>query len=155
MIFILNNIVSDGTRTKANIWKLSMELIPFLLLLVLLLSMWLLPSATSVLGIALIAISLSIAVFSILRKHRTAYLQGRLTRAALVRNTFLDVSGILLAVALAGLLGRYVVGLVTRPISNDLARLIAGILLGLLVGIGVGLLVNRAWGRFVKTSSAR
>lgn len=132
-----------------------MKFIPFLLLLVLILSMWLLPSATSALGIALIAISLGIALFAILKKHRTAYHQGQITRSALVRNTFLDVFGILLAVALAGFLGRYVVGLVTQSISNDSARLIAGILLGLLVGVGVGLLVNRAWGRFVKTSSAR
>ncbi len=132
-----------------------MKFIPFLLILVLLLSMWLLPSATSALGIALIAISLSLAFFTIFGKHRTAYLQGKLTRAAFLRNTFLDVFGILLAVVLAGLLGRYAVGLVTRPISNDPARLIAGILIGLLVGLGVGLLVNRAWGRLVKTSSAR
>lgn len=132
-----------------------MKFIPFLLLLVLLLSMWLLPSATSVLGIVLIVLSLALTFFTIFRKHHTAYLQGKLTRVALVRNMFLDVFGILLAVVLAGLLGRYVAGLVTRPISNDLWRLIATILIGLLVGIGVGLLVNRAWGRFVKTSSAR
>lgn len=129
-----------------------MKLIPFLLLLVLLLSLWLLPSATSALGIALIAISLGVALFAILKKHRIAYLQGRLTRAAFLRNIFLDMFGILLAVILAGLLGRYVAGLVARPISNDLWRLIATILIGLLVGIGVGLFVNRAWGRFVKTS---
>jgi hypothetical protein len=129
-----------------------MKFIPFLLLLVLILSMWLLPSATTALGIALIAISLAIAVVSIIRKHRTSYLQGRLTRAAFLRNTFLDIFGILLAVALAVLLSRYVVGLVTRPLNNDTTRLMVGILIGLLVGIGVGILVSRAWGHLVKTS---
>ncbi len=128
-----------------------MKFIPLLLILALILSMLLLPSATPVLGIALIVISLSLAFFTIFRKHRTTYLQGRLTRAALVRNIFLDMFGILLAVVLAGLLGRYLAGVLTRPINNDTARLIAGITIGLLVGIGAGLLVNRAWGHFVKT----
>jgi hypothetical protein len=132
-----------------------MKFIPFLLLLVLILSMWLLPSVTPVLGISLIAISLCIALFSIFRKHRTSYLQGRLTRAAFLRNTFLDIFGILLAMALAVLLSRYIVGLVTRPLNNDTARLTVGILIGLLVGMGVGLFVSRAWGRWVKTSPGR
>lgn len=129
-----------------------MKFIPFLLLLVLLLSMWLLPSATPALGMTLIVIALAMAFFAILMKHRTAYRQGKITRAAFVRSTFLDVLGILLAVALADLLSRYVVGIVTGPIDHDLARLIAGILVGLLMGMGVGLVVNRAWGRLVKTS---
>ncbi len=132
-----------------------MKFIPFLLILVLLLSIWLLPSATSALGIGLIVLSLSLAFFTIFKKHRTAYLQGKLTRVAFLRNTFLDMFGILLAVILAGLLGRYLVGVATRPVHNDTARLIAGILIGLLVGIGVGLFVNRAWGRLIKTSSVR
>lgn len=130
-----------------------MQIILFLLLLVLILSVWLLPSVTPALGIALIVISLSIAIFSIVRKHRISYLQGKLTRAAFVRNTFLDIFGILLAMVLAVLLSRYVVGLVTRPIGNELWRLIATIFIGLLVGMGVGLFVSRVWGRFVKTSS--
>ena len=129
-----------------------MKLIPFLLILVLILSVWLLPSATPALGIALIVTSLAIAVFSIFMKHRTAYLQGRLTRTAFMRSTFLDVFGILLAMALAVLLGSYIAGMVTRPISNDSTRLMAGITVGLLVGLGVGIFVSWTWGRFIKTS---
>jgi hypothetical protein len=133
----------------------TMKFIPFLLILVLILSVFLFPFATPALGIALIATSLAIAVFSILMKHRTAYLQGWLTRTAFVRNTFLDVFGILLAMALAVLLGSYIAGRVAQPISNDSTRLIAGIIVGLLVGLGVGLLVNWTWGRLVKTSPER
>ncbi len=132
-----------------------MKFIPFLLILVLILSVWFLPSATPALGIALIVVSLAIAVFSILIKHRTAYLQGRLTRTAFVRNTGLDVLGILLAMALAVLLGLYLAGIVTRMISNDSTRLIAGIAVCLLVGSGVGLFVNWTWRRLVKTSPER
>jgi hypothetical protein len=125
-------------------------LILFLLLVVV--SSWKSPSATPVLGIALIVVSLAIAFFFVFRKHRMAYLEGKLTRAAFVRNTCLDVFGILLAVALAGLLGRYVAGVVAMPIRNDLIRLLAGVIIGLLVGAGVGTLVFRLWGRFIKLS---
>lgn len=132
-----------------------MKLVPFLLILVLIISIWLLPSATPALGIALIVISLAMAVFSILMKHRMDYLQGRLTLTAFMRSTFLDLFGILLAMALAVLLGNYIAGIVTRPISNDSTRLVAGILVALLVGLGVGLSVNWTWGRLVKTSPER
>lgn len=129
-----------------------MKLITFLLLLVLVLSMFLLPSATPVLGIILVTLSLSLAFAAIFRKHRVAYQQGRLTGKRFAGNVFLDIFGTLLAVTLAVLLSRYVVGTVVRLISNRLWQLTAMVLLGMLVGIGVGFLVNRAWGRLVKTS---
>ncbi|HMB23558.1 MAG TPA: hypothetical protein VKP08_12030 [Anaerolineales bacterium] len=130
-----------------------MKFIPFLLLLVMLLSIWLLPSATPALGIALVVVSLVLAFFSVWAKHRTVYHEGRITRIVLVRNVFLDMFGILLAMTLAILLARYVVGIATQPIDNDTARLIASILIGMLVGIVVGMSVNGIWGRFVKTSA--
>lgn len=130
-----------------------MKFIPFLLLLVMLLSIWLLPSATPVLGIALVVISLVLAFFSILTKHRTACREGRITRMILVRNVFLDMFGILLAMTLAILLAKYVVRIATYSIDSDTARLIASILIGMLVGIVVGISVNGIWGRFVKTSA--
>ncbi len=132
-----------------------MRFIPFLLLLVLILSMWLLPSATPAFGISLVVISFGIALFAILKKHSAAYRLGRIRQSTLFRRIFLDVFGILLAVALAALLGRYVAGLVARPISNDLWRLIATILIGLLVGMGVGILVSQLRGRLIKISSMR
>jgi predicted membrane protein len=133
--------------------RVDMKFIPFLLLLVMLLSMWLLPSATPALGIALVMISLALAFFSVLMKHRTAYREGRITRMLLLRNVFLDMFGILLAMTLAMLLAKYVAGIATQPIDNDLARLIASIIVGMLVGIAVGMSVNGVWGRFVKTSA--
>ena len=130
-----------------------MKFIPFLLLLVMLLSMWLLPSATPALGIALVALSLALAFFSVLAKHRTAYRGRKITRGILAHNVFLDMFGILLAMSLAMLLARYVAGIATQLIDNDLARLVASIIVGMLVGIGVGISVNGIWGRFVKTSA--
>lgn len=132
-----------------------MKLILLLLVFILLLSAWLMPSITSGLAIALLVLSLGWAIFSVVRQHGTAYREGRLTRLAFVRNTFLDVLGILLATTLALLLARFVMESVTLPISSDSARIFAAILMGLLVGIGVGFLVSRVWGRLVKTSPGR
>ncbi len=130
-----------------------MRPILFLPILVLLLSSWLFPSATPALAAAVLLFSLGIAIFVVLKKHRTAYLQGQIAHWTFVRNIFLDLFGILLAVVLAGLLARYVAGIVTKPIGSATARVAAGIVLGLLAGIVVGALVNNLWGRFVKTSS--
>ena len=84
------------------------------------------------------------------RKHRRSYVQGKITRNVFHRNTTLEIFGILLAMGLAGLLGRYLSQAVTLQISHTLTRIVTGILLGVVVGVGVGLLVKRTWGRLVK-----
>ncbi len=132
-----------------------MKFVPFLLLLVLILSIWFLPAITPVLAIAILVFSLGLAIFAILKKHRTAYHQGQITRSIFLRNTFLDVLGVLLAMALAVLLARYIARIAAAPVNNDLTMQTVGILIALLVGTGVGILVNRLWERFVKTSPQR
>jgi len=125
-------------------------LISIVLLLAVLIFAWLFPFTGLILGIIILLFSLIIASFAVAGKHREAYLQGKVTRGVFVRNTLLEIFGILLAMTLAGLLGRYISQMATEQISNELSKLIAGILIGLLVGIGVGLLVKRIWGRVVK-----
>ncbi len=140
---------STGVRRKDNF---AMKIILFLSILVLLLSVWLLPSVTPALALILLLFSFACAAVVVLRKHRAAYREGRLTHSAFLRNIFLDVLGILLAMTLAVLLARWVAGIVARPIRSDTSRLLAYLLIGLLAGIGVGALVNRLWGRFIKKS---
>jgi hypothetical protein len=132
-----------------------MKIISFLLLLVLILSIFLLPAATPILGIVLITLSLSLAFMTIFRKHRLAYQQGRLTGWRFALNVFLEVAGTLLAVALAALLARYAVGIATGPIGSTAMKIIAGILVGMLVGMGVGFAVNKLWSRLVRLSPGR
>ena len=121
------------------------------LLLAIIIFLWQYPSFTSALGIAFLLFSLAAAISSIFKKQREAYLQSKITRGAFMRNVLLEIFGILLAMALAGLLGRYIAKFATEQISNHLTKLIAGILIGLLVGMGMGVLVNRTWDRLVKT----
>jgi hypothetical protein len=64
----------------------------------------------------------------------------------------LEITGILLAMSLAGWVGKPIAALATRQIGEGLVRVIAGILVGLLAGIGVGFLVRQTWGRLVRES---
>jgi len=121
-----------------------------LFLLGIAITLWKFPLIAPFLGPTLLLLSLAMAVSSVLKKHKEAYLQGKITRAIFVRNISLEIFGILLAMALAGLLGRHIAQIATEHINNALTRLITGILIGLLAGIGVSILVKYTWGQIVK-----
>jgi len=132
-------------------FKKRSTMISVLLLLAALISVWQFPSTGLMLGVLLLLFSLFIASSAIVEKHRKAYLQGKITRGVFVRNTVVEIFGILLAVILAGLLGRTIAEIATEQISSDLTKLIAGMVIGLLAGMGIGLLVKRTWGKFVRS----
>jgi len=94
----------------------------------------------------------AISIFFVVQKQTTLYKEKPTSRVTLALNVLFEIMGILLAMVLAGLLGRYIAQIGTAQISNDLTKLIAGIVIGLLAGMGVGILVKRTWGRLVKTS---
>jgi uncharacterized protein YacL len=98
-------------------------------------------------------ISFAIAIFILVQKQTKLYREEPTSQVKLARNVLFEVMGVLLAMVLAGLLGRYIAQTGTAQISNDLTKLIAGIVIALLAGMGVGFLVKRTWGRLVKTSS--
>ena len=116
------------------------------LLIVLLGLAGLFPTAGLKLGIVFLLFSLFIASSAVVEKHKDAYRQGKLTRADFIRNAALEITGTLMAMVLAGLLGRLAAGVATQGIGHDLLRVIAGILVGLLVGICVGTLLKRITG---------
>lgn len=136
-----------------TLFKKYSTIISLLLLLGVLVVAWLFPSTGALLGMIFVVISFVTTSFAVFEKHRKAYLQARITRIVFIRNVFFDLTGILLAIVLAGLLGRFVAEIATRRISNDLTQLIAGIDIGLLVGIVVGVLIKRASSHLVKISS--
>lgn len=129
-----------------------MKLVGLLLLVILVILMWFFPSAMPVFGMSLLLLSFGVVILPIIKKQRELYKRGNLTSGELVRKIALEVFGILLAMALAGLAGRYLGQIVITQTSNELIKLIAGILIGLLAGIGVGVLVQRTWGQMIKTS---
>jgi len=99
-------------------------------------------------------ISFAIAIFFVVQKQTKLYRERPMSRVKLARNVLFESMGILLAMILAGLLGRIIAQTGTAQISNDLTKLIAGIVISLLAGMGVGFLVKRMWERLVKTSPA-
>jgi uncharacterized protein YacL len=126
--------------------------ISVLLLLSLLILIWLFPSSRLILTILFLLCGFVLASFPVVEKHRQAYLQGKISRYVYIRNILFDVAGILLALILAGLLGRYIAQIATEQISHDLTKLIVGIMMGLVIGLAVGTFVKQAWGHLVRTS---
>jgi hypothetical protein len=100
----------------------------------------------------LLLFSLVRAFAGVLAKHRKAYLQKKITMAALVRNTLLEIAALVFVMILAGWLGRAIAKIATYQISDAFLKLIAGLMIGLLVGVGVGVLLSKLSSRFVKLS---
>lgn len=104
-----------------------------------------------ILGITFLLCSLAVGIVSIFKKHRQAYLESKTTRSVFARNVSIEILGILLAMVVAGLLGRYLAQITTAQIANEFTKLIAGIFIGLLAGTGIGILTTRTLGRILKT----
>lgn len=122
----------------------------FCILLTLLVLAWRFPWAGLRLGIIFLLFSLVTGSLAVVEKHRQAYRQGKIRRGVFIRNAVLEITGILLAMTLAGLLSRPLAASATQGIGNGVIRAIAGIVVGLLAGIGIGFVVKRTWGRLVK-----
>jgi hypothetical protein len=120
-------------------------IIAVLLFLSLLICVRLFPSSGLILTIIFLILGFVLASLPVVEKHRQAYLQGKISRGVYTRNILFDMTGVLLALIAAALLGRYIAEIATRQISNDLTKLIAGIIIGLLIGLVVGTLVKQAW----------
>jgi chromate transport protein ChrA len=61
----------------------------------------------------------------------------------------IDLTGILLAMFLAGVLGRYAAQVATRQISDELTKLVVGIVIGACIGLGTGFVIHRTLGRLM------
>ncbi|MCC6298748.1 MAG: hypothetical protein IT314_05590 [Anaerolineales bacterium] len=109
-------------------------------------------AALIMIGIGALAVSLASATVSIFKRHKVSHSQGKITRGDFVRNVSVEILGILLAMALAGLLGRYLAQIAMEQIHEVSIKFIVGIMIGLLAGMGVGVLVKRTWIQLVKIS---
>lgn len=127
-------------------------LISIVLLVTFLISVWIFPSARSVVVVIFLLFIVAQAFTAVIVKHRESYLQGKIMSAVFVRNVLIETTYLLLAMILAGFLGRFIAQIATQQISNDLMKFAAGITIGLLVGVGVGVVMQRISGRFITTS---
>ena len=116
-----------------------MNVLTLLLFIALIGSMWLLPSATSILGIILLLLSLAIAISSIFKKHK----QAESPRPKIARDVLIFVATFLLIIFLGGLAGMF---------ANYYASLRFGAVVGFVCAIAasfvVGYFVRWGMGRF-------
>ena len=134
--------------------KHSLSIIVSLLIILTLVAVtWMIPAAGRILWIILLLYGLAITSYMIVKKHREEYLQGNISRAIFVRNVFLEITGVLLTMILAAILGRYLVILATSQMRHDIIRFITGIMIGLSVGIVVGISIKQLSLRLVKAST--
>ena len=130
-------------------------IIAVLLIITLLATVWVNAKAGIVLTLIFLLFVLSATSYTIIQKNRKAFQQGVVSRSTSIKNTCLEISAVLFAMILAGLVGHFISAIVTGGINSTPAKLITGIAFGLLVGWSVGLFVKHASGRFVRTPSGR
>ena len=130
-------------KTILSNWLIPAIAITFLLLAV----SFFVPGWARVITGIIFSFILGIAILPAVGRQRKLYRENRISRAVLARNVLYEVMGILLAMALAFLLGRYVLEIATEQISNVLIKFVAGVAISLLAGMGAGFLVKRAWSR--------
>jgi len=118
---------------------------------VLLAASFFLPGWVGAIAGIMIFIIAAMSLFGVLRNEVNLYREQRISRNGLIRNVFFEAIGILFAIILAFLVGRYVIEIATGRIDNSLVRFAAGIVIGLLTGMGVGFLVNRTWGQLARS----
>lgn len=121
-----------------------------LFILALFLTARLYPTIGITLGIIFLVFGLAASASMIIKKNRDACLQGKILRSAAVRNSVLEITGILLAMLLAGRIGRPLAVLVTGQIGHEIIRLLAGLVIGLLAGAVTGALVKGVSNRLVR-----
>lgn len=129
------------------------SLLSILLIPIIFFVAWLFPSMGMVLVITSLSFGLILNSLMIVKKHRKAFLQGKLSRIIFVRNVSLEILGVVLVMCLAGFLGRFIADIATRHITNDLTKLFAGITIAFLIGMVVVALIKRGWNMLQKVVS--
>ena len=131
-----------------NLLRYRMHL-SIILILVLFAGSFFVPIWANAIALAVVLLSLIIALYYVVSKHIRIN-QGKPTnKIRMTRNILLELTGILIAMLLAGLAGRYGAEALTHQIGDKWMKLTVGILIGLLTGLGVGIVFRRAWGRFI------
>jgi hypothetical protein len=106
-------------------------------------------------GLIFLLFGLSATSDTIIRKYRRAYQQEKISLPKSIRNIFLEIAIILLAMSLAALAGHHLTRMIVGNMGLTPAKLITGIGLGLIAGWAVGLFAKYTSSRLIKTSSGR
>ena len=126
-------------------------IISILLLFVLLFALIFSPSSAGTLAIAMLILSLGMAVFFIVRRQIQSFRENKIGRATLARNIYFEILGLLITIALSILLAQLIAGSI-NPLMGS-GWLSVGITIGfsMLGGLGAAWLVKVTWGRLLKS----
>ena len=135
------------TAIAKHVISLSISL---LFILALFLTARLFPPIGITLVIIFLLFGLVASAYMIIKKNKEDFQQGKLSKGMAIRNSLLEITGILLAMVLAGRIGRPLAEMVTGPIGHEILRMIAGLVTGLLAGAVIGALVKGVSNRMVR-----
>ena len=130
-------------------------IISVLLIISLLASIWVNQAVGTTLGLIFLLFGLFATSYTIINKNRIAYQLGEIPLPLAIRNAILEISAILLAMAFAGLAGRYLSIIATGNMSSHPLKLVTGIGIGILVGWAIGLFIKFASSRLIRSSPGR
>ena len=115
------------------------------LLIILLAILIFVPSIAGAFSIAALLVSLGMAIVFIVRRQLKSYRSGKINRAGVLGNIFVEVVGLLLTITLAFLIVASLIE--TMNLSSGLWEMGIAIALSLLIGLVIGWLVKVTWGR--------
>ena len=124
-------------------------IISILLLFVLLFALIFSPSSVGTLAIAMLILSLGMAIFFIVRRQVQTYRENKIDRATLARNIYFEVLGLSLTIALSILLAQVIAGTINPLMGSGWLSIGVTIGLSMLGGLGAAWLVKVTWGRLV------
>ena len=122
-------------------WKI----ISILLVLILFAVLIFMPSISGAFSIAALLISIGLAIVFIVHRQMKSYRSGKISRAEMLRNLFVEIFGLLFTIMLAFLIVGRVIEMLNP--SSGLWEMGFAIVLSLLIGLLIGWLVKVTWGK--------
>ncbi|MBT3322326.1 MAG: hypothetical protein HN392_08590 [Anaerolineae bacterium] len=116
--------------------------ISILLLIVFLTALFFYPSSTRMLSGIVIIFGIGTAIIFTIHGNWQSHKREEITRTEFLRNTFIDLLGLMLVMGLAIFLGRLV-----GAYAGASWGIFAGIIVGMAVGFGVAFLIQKIWGK--------
>ena len=116
---------------------------PFILIVILFAVFIFAPNLVGITVLMFFLLGLGKVIYSAWQRQMKLNQEKSISRVKLMIIIFLELSGFLLVIVLAGIVGRYAAEFVSSSFNILLVKFIVSIMIGLLIGIGIGALGKR------------